>query len=44
MTVSKPGRSEKLGDKNGLRIKAIENGTVIDHITPGQALNVLSRR
>jgi len=41
MTVSKSGRPEKLGDKNGLRIKAIENGTVIDHITPGQALNVL---
>ncbi len=34
--------SEKLGDKNNLRIKAIENGTVIDHITPGQALNVLN--
>ncbi|WNY26692.1 aspartate carbamoyltransferase regulatory subunit [Methanolapillus ohkumae] len=34
-------RSKKLGDKNDLRIKAIENGTVIDHITPGQALNVL---
>ncbi|MDY0266459.1 MAG: aspartate carbamoyltransferase regulatory subunit [Methanimicrococcus sp.] len=34
-------RSPKLGDKNDLRIKAIENGTVIDHITPGQALNVL---
>jgi len=35
------GRSKKLGDKNDLRIKAIENGTVIDHIKPGQALNVL---
>ena len=35
------GRSKKLGDKNDLRIKAIENGTVIDHINPGQALNVL---
>lgn len=35
-------RSRKLGDKNDLRIKAIENGTVIDHITPGQALNVLN--
>jgi len=34
-------RSSKLGDKNDLRIKSIENGTVIDHITPGQALNVL---
>lgn len=34
--------SGKLGDKNNLRIKAIENGTVIDHITPGQALNVLN--
>ena len=39
--VDKNGRSSKLGDKNDLRIKAIENGTVIDHITPGQALNVL---
>ena len=37
----KSGRSKKLGDKNDLRIKAIENGTVIDHIKPGQALNVL---
>jgi aspartate carbamoyltransferase regulatory subunit len=37
----KSGRSKKLGDKNDLRIKAIENGTVIDHINPGQALNVL---
>ncbi|MDV0445131.1 Aspartate carbamoyltransferase regulatory chain [Methanimicrococcus sp. At1] len=35
-------RSKKLGDKNDLRIKAIENGTVIDHIIPGQALNVLN--
>ncbi|WNY23528.1 Aspartate carbamoyltransferase regulatory chain [Methanimicrococcus hongohii] len=35
-------RSARLGDKNDLRIKAIENGTVIDHITPGQALNVLN--
>ncbi|MDL2261110.1 aspartate carbamoyltransferase regulatory subunit [Methanimicrococcus sp. OttesenSCG-928-J09] len=35
-------RSDKLGDKNDLRIKAIENGTVIDHITAGQALNVIS--
>ena len=35
------GRSKKLGYKNDLRIKAIENGTVIDHIKPGQALNVL---
>ncbi|WNY28121.1 Aspartate carbamoyltransferase regulatory chain [Methanimicrococcus stummii] len=40
-TASKK-RSEKLGDKNDLRIKAIENGTVIDHITPGQALTVLN--
>ena len=35
-------RSVKLSDKNDLRIKAIDNGTVIDHITPGQALNVLN--
>lgn len=35
------GPSKKLGDKNDLRIKSIENGTVIDHIKPGQALNVL---
>jgi len=34
-------RSAKIGDKNDLRIKSIENGTVIDHIKPGQALNVL---
>jgi aspartate carbamoyltransferase, regulatory subunit len=42
MTIPKNKRSDKLGDKNDLRIKAIENGTVIDHIVPGQALNVLN--
>ena len=42
MTEPQNKRSGKLGDKNDLRIKAIENGTVIDHITPGQALNVLN--
>ena len=28
-------------DKKELRVRRIENGTVIDHITSGQALNVL---
>jgi aspartate carbamoyltransferase regulatory subunit len=28
-------------DKRELRVKPIVNGTVIDHITAGQALNVL---
>lgn len=41
LSPDNPCRSKKLGDKNDLRIKAIENGTVIDHIQPGQALNVL---
>ncbi|MDD3245434.1 MAG: aspartate carbamoyltransferase regulatory subunit [Methanosarcina sp.] len=30
-----------MNEKRDLKIQAIENGTVIDHITAGQALNVL---
>jgi len=30
-----------VNEKRDLKIQAIENGTVIDHITAGQALNVL---